>query len=813
MKFKIKKSLATLYFKKSIAQGCTLVILFLFFLCPFKSDCQGAVATNKPPTKGVVSNIILLNQDWLFGGKYNSKSIDPDFNDSNFTKITIPHCVKPLSWQNWKVEDWQDVWGYRRHFSIAKEFINKRVFLHFDGVMVGTTPTINGHTLETHFGGYLPFQYEITEWIKDKNILNVAVDSRWSNVPPQGAAVGAKRIDYLEPGGIHRSVYLEIVPKIYIKDVFAKPIDVLQLTRKVEVSCYLDAAVSVKSPVSILVQMKKGNKIISRAYKTIKIAKQGQSNITLTLSNLGKVTLWDIDNPQLYTVETTLFVNNKPIHNNITRIGLREIKFGLDGFYLNGKRLQLFGLNRHEIYPYVGFAMPDRVMRKDAEIIKKDLNCNIVRCSHYPQTKAFLDACDELGLLVWEEAPGWGYIGDDPWKKLFVRDVKDMIIRDRNHPSIIIWGTRVNESKSDIELYKNTRALAKSLDDSRPSSGSMTSGTRKTWKQDWSEDVFAYDDYHADPDGSVGIEEPTDGVPYMLAEAVGQFNYPAKKDFNCMYRRSTGVEIQQLQALMHAQAHNKAASNPHNCGVIAWCAFEYSSLVNPYKGIKYPGVYDVFRIPKLGASFYQSQGDPQLNPSIHPNFYWDFGVKCPKGPGKNVAIFSNCDSLKLFIDNKSYATLYPDSKGFQNLKHPPFFTDLDFNNGQNNPELRIDGYLNGKLVTTRSFSSDHRQDMFTFESDDSELIGNGSDATRVVFRVTDKFGAPRPFAESEIKFNIKGPGTIVGDNPFNLTESGGAGAIWIKTKSNSTGQILLQVNHPILGTKLIKILVRNKVVE
>ncbi len=794
--------------RRNFVQTCTIGVLAL------ASGPVTSCLTSKKATgiSGPASRIISLNQNWLFGGKFNPASLAPSFDDSTFTKITFPHCVTKLSWQDWKPEDWQDVWGYRRHFTVPTELKGMRIFLHFDGVMVGTTPTINGHTLPQHLGSYLPFSYEITDWLTEKeNVLAVEVDSRWSNVPPDGSPKGVNSVDYLEAGGIHRSVRLEAVPQVFVSDVFAKPVQVLDANRHIDVNCTIDTAMLPEKPVQVLVEMKEGDRVVSHAQQTLRLEKTGQTEVSLKLTNLGKVTLWDVDNPHLYNIVTTLLVEGKPMHDHRTRIGLREARFELNGFFLNGRRLQLFGLNRHEVFPYVGFAMPDRVMRRDAEILRRDFNCNIVRCSHYPQRGAFLDACDELGLMVWEEVPGWQYLGNDSWKDLVVGNVKDMIIRDRNRPSVVIWGTRVNESANEVELYRKTKALAKSLDDSRPTSGSMTGGSRKNWEKDWHEDVFAYDDYHADPDGTVGISDPTEGVPYMLAEAVGQFNYPARKGFNCMYRRGAETGIQQLQAIHHAQAHSKSAANPRNCGVIAWCAFEYSSLVNHYHGIKNPGVSDVFRIPKLGASFYLSQGDPKTAPAIHPNFYWDFGPKSPKGPGKNAAVFSNCDRLELFIDNKPYATLHPDTANYPHLKHPPFFTDLEIEGGKSHPELRIDGYFSGSRVLSRTFSSDLRQDQLLLASDDKELIGNGSDATRVVFQVTDKFGAARPFAGGEIMLKINGPGVIVGDNPFNLEESGGAGAVWVKTSTNSSGRISLQATHSSLGTKTIEILVQPEI--
>lgn len=778
----------------------------------FIQDCAVGIAvlgsgpllafTDPGNKKGPARRVIPLNQNWLFGGKMDPSSLGQNFSDKGFSPVTLPHCVTDLSWHDWDVTSWQTAWAYSNHFSFPKELMGMRVFLHFEGVLVGTYPSINGHQLTPHYGGYLPFSYEITEWVHaGENTLLTGVDARWSNVPPDGHPDGANRVDFLEPGGIHREVWLEAVPKVYISDVFAKPVDVLTHNRHIETRCTIDAGVALQKPVVLQVEMKESGRVISRARKEIRIEKTGQTEITLNLANLGNVILWDVDNPKLYDIETTLLVGGSPLHNHKTRTGLRDARFTVDGFFLNGRRLQIFGLNRHEVYPYAGFAMPDRVMRHDAEMLRKEFNCNMVRCSHYPQREAFLDACDELGMMVWEETPGWGYIGDDAWKELLVRDVRDMIIRDRNHPSIIIWGTRANESRNEVELYKRTRALAQTLDGTRPSSGSMTSHTTGNG---WDEDVFSYDDYHGDGKGNATLHEPIKGVPYLVSEAVGQFNYEVNKGFTCMYSRDATIHIQQLQAINHAQAHEKAAENSSNCGVIGWCAFEYSSPHNSAKGIKNPGVADVFRIPKLGASFYQSQRDIKKGAVIHPNFYWDFGAQTPSGPGKNAAIFSNCDRLELFVNGQHHSTLQPDRKRYPKLKYAPFFADLELS-GTDFPELRIDGYVKDEKKISRNFSSNPHSDQFLVVADDKELIGNGSDGTRVVFRVTDKYGAPRPFAEGIVNFQIKGPGVIVGDKQFDLKPAGGAAAIWVRTKPNTSGTIVLEATHSTFGTKTVQI--------
>jgi beta-galactosidase len=744
-----------------------------------------------------------LNDGWLFGPATDSSSLEPDFDDKGFSKVTLPHSVTKLSWQNWDPAAWERVWTYRRRFRIPPGFSDKRVFLHFEHVMAAATPVVNGQRLPQHIGGFLPFQYEITKLLRGgENMLAVAVDSRWLNVPPSGSPKGPPSIDYMLPGGITGSVYLRAVPQVFIADVFAKPADILTSRRRVEVICSLDAAAASGS-MRLEATLLDGARAIASSAADVAIGHSGKFQKSLTLTGLENVALWEVALPKLYDVVVTLFANGrKAVHQHRTRIGFREARFELDGFFLNGRRLQLFGLNRHELYPYFGRAIPRRMLRKDADILRHELNCNAVRCSHYPQSEAFLDRCDELGLLVWEEIPGWQYIGDESWQDSAVRDVKNMVRRDRNHASIVIWGVRINESRNDPALYRRTKEAAKLLDDSRPTSGSMV--TRST--ADWLQDVFAFDDYHSAPDGSVGLVPPVPGVPFFFSEAVGQFSY-GSRGFNNKYRRAGDAALQQKQALYHAQVHDRGLRDPHYAGVIAWCAFEYGSLLGAYAGVKYPGVADVFRIPKLGASFYKTQIDWKNRPLIEPNFYWDFGPSTPSGPGKQAAIFSNLERLELFIDGKPHSTLHPDRAGFPNLKYPPFFADLLIE-GARTPELHIDGYVGAKKILSRSFSANPASDQLFFHADDPEIIGDGADATRLVVRVVDKYGAPRLFGGGQVAFAVEGPGVLIGDNPFDLAQSGGAGAVWIQARPGTAGRIRVHARHSKLGQKNEEVNVR-----
>lgn len=760
----------------------------------------GATAKAATPA-GPARYLFPLDQDWLFGGRWNGDSnfLQPGYGESGFETVTLPHCVAKLSWEGWVPDDWAGLWVYRRHFAARDEFKNRRVFLDFDGVMSRAVPVFNGHALPEHIGGYLPFQYEITHWLGEKNVLGAAIDSRWLSVPPEGYAKGPNQIDFLEPGGIVRSVRLRAVPQIFIADMFAKGVKVLSADRRVEVACTIDAAVLPQKSLRLQVDMMDGNRRVATDSKALDISQAGQLQANLVLSDLGDVKLWDTDAPQLYDVVATLYVDNEPLHDYRVRIGLREARFDLDGFYLNGRRLQLFGLCRHELLPYTGSAMPPRVMRRDAEIMKRELNCNVVRCSHYPQSPAFLDACDELGLMVWEELPGWHYIGNQAWQDLAVRDVKDMVRRDRNRPSVIIWGVRINESANVPEFYRRTTAAAKELDDTRPASGAMDRYSLKGW----SEDVYAFNDYqHDEQTGELDLRPPLPGVPFLLTETIGQLVGPGPSIAH-KYRRAGDVGLQEKQAVYHAEAHEQAAANPRFCGVIAWCAFDYPSGENPFNQIKCPGVADIFRIPKLGATFYQAQVSPDVRPVIEPNFYWDFGPQTPSGPGKNVAIFSNCDRLEIFVGGKKIASVAPDRAKFPHVKYPPFFCDLEVADPGGSgkaktpsPELRIDGYTGDKLALSRSFSADLSQDKFTLVADDGTLAADGADATRLVFRVTDQYGAPRPFTNGGVVFHIDGPGVIVGDNPFTLLDdSGGVGAIWIKSLPNRPGRIAVRATY------------------
>jgi beta-galactosidase len=732
-----------------------------------------AQAQNAPamPSRRVYS----LNRNWLFQAQVPPGADAPAFNDSGFQRVTLPHTNVELPWHSFDDEAYEFVSVYRRHFRAPASWNGKRVFVDFGGVMTAAKVSINGHAFEEYRGGYTNFSFELTGHVKlgGDNVLAVVVDStERPDIPPFGGS-----IDYLTFGGIYRDVELRVVPPIHLANVFAKPVRVLSNDRALVARCYLDG--TVLKPMAITAELRDGERVLKSVTETVS---PGTTYRDVTIDNLGDVALWDLSHPKLYQVTARL--DNGDSYS--TRIGFREARFTEKGFYLNGQHVKLRGLNRHQTYPYTGGAMPARVQARDAFVLRQELKCNIVRTSHYPQSPAFLDACDELGLLVLEEIPGWQHIGENSWQDLAVDNVGRMIRRDWNHPAIVLWGVRINESADNHPFYERTNELAHSLDDSR-----QTGGIRNRYDSELIEDVFTMNDF--------GFPlRPPNHAAYLNTEFNGHM-------FST--KRFDNVERVAEHVTRHARVHDQLASDDRYAGGIAWCAFDYAS--HRYFGsgdrICYHGVSDIFRLPKPAAGFYKSQCEPEEEVVIEPGFYYAWGDK-PGGNGPGVVpICSNCDHLKISYAGKLLMEADPDRKTWPHLKYPPFTVSLTRLSFGNWGDLLIEGYINGKLVGSRTLSGSGTDDRLVVKPDHLELNGDGRDATRVVLAVTDAGGNLRPFASGAIQLSLSGPGEIVGENPFSL--SGGAGAVWVKARE-AAGTIRLEARHQYLGKQKVEIQVR-----
>jgi beta-galactosidase len=718
-----------------------------------------------------------LNRNWLFlphGGK---DALEPGFDDSKSEHITLPHANVRLPWHSFDDRAYEFVSVYRRHFRAAPAWRGKRVFADFDGVMTAATAVINGHAFPEFQGGYTPFSVELTDhlqWDAD-NVLAVKVDStERADIPPFGG-----RIDYLTFGGIYRDVRLRVVPKTFLANVFAQPVRVLQPDRGLVVRCWIDGPAA--SGAKLRVELRDGKTTLASQESAVDGSRKDYQEVNI--DHAGDVQLWDLQHPKLHEVHVKLTNADGSHDEYATRVGFREARFTPAGFMLNGQHVKLRGLNRHQTFPFVGGAMPARVQRRDADILRHELRINLVRTSHYPQSPAFLDRCDEIGLLVLEEIPGWQHIGDKSWQDLAVRNVGDMIRRDWNHPSIILWGVRINESQDNHDFYTRTNQAAHSLDTRQ------TGGIRYLYDSELLEDVFTMNDF------GFPLRPPNHPL-YLNTEFNGHMF--STKSFD-------QVERVAEHTLRHARVHNQLASDARYAGGIAWCAFDYNTHGNFGSGdrICYHGVSDIFRIPKVAAGFYKSQCDPDEEIVIEPGFFWSQGDRSTAGGLGVVPICSNCDHLKVYVADALQAEVDPDKTTYGHLKHPPFLVKITDEPAWG--DLKIEGYLAGKLVKTVTLSGTGIDVALHVEPDDRELRGDGRDATRVVLRVADEFGNTRRMSSGAVHLTLTGPGEIIGDNPFAL--SGGVGAVWVKAKEGA-GVIRLKAELPWLKAQHVEIMVR-----
>lgn len=777
-------------------------------------------ATSLPGTAAFASSektqtrsILPMNRGWRYHPARIEGAQAPEFDDSSFERIVIPHTNIRLPWHNFDDKEYEFVSTYRRRFKYPAGADGKRVFVDFEGVMTASSVWINGVALGEYKGGFTPFSFELTPHLhrNGDNVLVVQVDStERADIPPFGY-----EIDYMTFGGIYREVSLRIVSPTYIDNIFAHPKDVLSGSPSLDVDCFL-AGSHPEEGLALEVELRDGERSLAKESRLVKNyvpttdadskldpktsapvyasdeTASDPAKHTVSLKDLGKVQLWDLERPYLYSVHVRLLRAGQVIDEDTRRIGFREATFTDHGFSLNGKIIKLRGLDRHQTFPFVGQAMPARVQRKDAEILRYGMHCNIVRTSHYPQSRHFLDRCDEIGLLVLEEIPGWQHIGPEPWKQVAIDNVGRMIRRDWNHPSIILWGVRINESKDDHSFYTRTNALAHALDGTR-----QTGGIRYFQESEFLEDVFTMNDF------GFPLKKPNH-PRYLNTEFVGH-TFPTKT--------TDDDERQREHTLRHARIHNQLASDPQYAGGIGWCAFDYNTHANFGAGdrICYHGVADIFREPKPAAGFYKSQCDPAEEIVLEPAFHW---ARSDESVGFSKAVVcSNCDHLKFYVRERSIesnpwklvAELDPDKAEFAHLTYAPFVLELskidlkqfEFPWG----DLRIDGYLKGKQVISKSLSGAGVDREFLLLPDDKSLAADGADTTRVVMRVTDEFGAVRTYANDPIVFTLEGPAELIGDNPFSLI--GGTGAVWIRAKEEA-GVAKLTAKHPRLGTKTVE---------
>ena len=743
--------------------------------------------------------------------------------------VDIPHTVSITPYDYFDESVYQKVCGYRKRIEIPAEWTGKRVFLNIGAAAHAATVYVNGVEIFTHLGGYTAFRAELTDHITpgDSALVSVKVDSRESlDIPPFGNVV-----DYMTYGGIYREIYLEVADRTYIEDVFVIP-TADGAHGRIEARLSVDGdADFVKLAVSDM---------------DGKIVAEGEYPLSeKPVLSVAGVRLWDVDSPVLYTLEASLIKDGIIIDSYKTRFGFRRAEFRADGFYLNGRKLKIVGLNRHQSYPYVGYAMPENIQKLDADILKYELGVNAVRTSHYPQSQHFIDRCDEVGLLVFTEIPGWQHIGGEEWKRVAVNSVRETVTQYRNHPSVILWGIRINESVDDDEFYRETNRVARELDPTR-----QTGGVRCFKKGSFLEDVYTYNDFSHDGTNA-GVEKKkavTSDMKkgYLVSEYNGHM-FPTKTYDSEEHRTE--------HALRHANVLDAVAGEDDIAGSFGWCMFDYNTHRDFGSGdrVCYHGVLDMFRNPKTAAYVYSSmrKGEPFLELSSS----FDIGENAASFRGRILAL-TNADSVRMYKNGEFVKEFTRSDSSFKNLSSPPIEIDdligdglgkdegfspkqsklvkdilnhsARFGSSKLPPKIVFKGLklavfnrmkfsdlysLYGKYVSNWGDAATE----FRFEAvkdtevvktvvkspatsiglevkcDRTELVeADTYDAASVRIRAVDQNGNVLPFFMGSVKLEAAGAIEIIG--PAEATLRGGCGGTYVRTRGGGAGTLALRLD-------------------
>ena len=732
---------------------------------------------------------------WRFLRADEPQAATPAFDDAKWEAVTLPHTARIEALVAGKDNpQWQGLCWYRKSFEVPKDAADKIILLRFDGAMNVAEIWVNGQAAGKFMGGYLPYVMDISKLAKPgaKNVVAVRLDNR--DNPITGPKPLAD-LDFNLYGGLYRHAQLIIKDKLHITEpiladkvasggVFVTFPEVSTENATVKVQTHLKNADARARKFGVKTTLLDANgKIVTTQESAAEELSAGADREIIHELRVAKPNRWSPNSPYLYRVRTELLANRKVIDSEETRIGIRHIEITADGFRINGEKMFLRGCNRHQEYPYLGNALSDAAQYRDARKIK-EAGFDYIRLSHYPQSPAFLDACDELGLVVMNCLMGWQYFGKDPaFAELKYQESRQLIRRDRNHPSVILWEVSLNESDMPKPFIAMTHAIAH---EEFPGDQMFTCGWTKGY------DVFIQARQHG---GCTKVKD----VPCVVSE-YGDWEYFAQnagleqgkwKDLKPAERNSRQLrgdgEVRLLQqALNFQEAHNdNLKTRAFGDGI--WVMFDYNRGYAP--DIEASGVMDIFRLPKFGYWFFRSQRDPNelvagqpVGPIVFIANHWT-----PDSP-REVRVFSNCDEVALTLNGKLLERRRPDvSRLTTHLKHAPFtFTVSDFAAG----ELKASGYVNGQEAASHERRTPDRITALQLSLDlgGRALGAEGKDAVFCRADLVDSHGTIVPAGKFPVFFSIDGSGQLIGQNPI-AAEAGTATVLMEASSPSPTATV------------------------
>ena len=706
------------------------------------------------PLQGSGRIVYNFNQGWRFHLGDAAGAEATAYDDSKWQVVCAPHSVRLEPSEASGGRNYQGVAWYRKHFTVPADMQGKNVTVHFEAIMGKQDIFVNGQKVKSHLGGYLPITVDLTKLgVKagDKCLIAVKADNSDDKTYPPGKKQAA--LDFCYHGGMYRDVWL----------IGKSPV---AITSEQSADAFVNVEVGNTSgktaqPTVTAVVKDKGGQTVCSVSKKIKV-KAGKYATAYLAMKLKSPKLWSPETPYLYNVEITVSDGNATVDGGVVRMGIRKAEFrGKDGFWLNGKPYhQLVGGNRHQDFAYVGNAMPNSQQWRDAKRLRK-AGMKIIRCAHYPMDPAFMDACDELGLFVIVPTPGWQYWNKDPrFGELVHENTRQIIRRDRNHCSVLMWEPILNETR-----YPEDFALEalKITQDEFPYPGRPAAVA----------DVQ-----------SAGVRDNYD-VVYDWADNIGKGDWPEDK---CVFTREFGEMVDDwyahnninraarawgerpmlMAALSLCDTYGEMYHGQRQfIGGCQWHPFDHQRGYHPDP--YYGGIYDAFRQKKYAFEMFRSQ-DLDAEPMVF------IAHEMTQFSDNDVTVFSNCDSVRLTAFEGDKVMTLPvkhDPNGVQSA--PVVFEDFwdfwharEYSYKQRNWQrvsLKAEGIKDGKVVTVQKKMPSRRSTKLRLYADDMgrKLTADGSDFVVVVAEVTDDNGNVKRLASDNIQFTVEGEGRIIGE--------------------------------------------------
>ena len=728
-----------------------------------------------------------MNPAWRFHKGAVEGAETKEFNDKDWTVVSLPDGIEYLPTEASGCINYQgEVW-YRKHFTPDAALKGKKLFLHFEAIMGKSKVFVNGKLLTEHFGGYLPVIADVTDvldWNGD-NVIAVWADNSDDPSYPPGKAQDV--LDYTYFGGICRDCWLLAHNNVYITDpnyenevaggglfvAFGKVSDALA-----EVQLKIHVRNATKNPFSGRVEymlLQPDGTEVARLSDKIQV-KVGRATTVSDRMPVKQPMLWTPSTPTLYNLLVrVLDKEGNVIDGYRRRIGIRSIEFkGKDGFYLNGRPYgkPLIGANRHQDFAVVGNAVANSIHWRDAKKLK-DVGMEIIRNAHCPQDPAFMDACDELGLFVIVNTPGWQFWNDAPeFAQRVYSDIRNVVRRDRNHPSVWLWEPILNETWYPADFAKNTRDI---VDAEYPYPYCYSGSDSEARGHENFPVYFAHPANMQDASKEI---DPT--KTYFTREWGDNVDDWSSHNSPSRVARNWGEQPMRVQAQHYACPYYPVTSydvlykqSPQHVGGCLWHSFDHQRGYHPDPF--YGGLMDVFRQPKYSYYMFMAQRPAvknDRNAGSGPMVY--IAHEMTPFSGKDVTVYSNCDEVRLTFNKGGKTYTYKKDKNRPGMPSPvitfpdvyDFMVDKAFSRTQKQDDVYLlaEGLIDGKVVATHKVVPARRPEkiLLWMDNEGTDLKADGSDFVTVVAAVADKNGNIKRLNNYNIRFSIEGEGRLLG---------------------------------------------------